>query len=280
MSNFLVTCATTENNVPCTLTDLVNTANNLAHQLITIAYPILLVVAGTYTFIRLLIDMNKPDALAKAKKNVGYIVWGSVFMLGAWGLMRVALSMVGWTGDISNPLGLLLSPLIETAYAAPFVNPSSYPNVQAMLSQVSIIANIIVGIAMALGLIYNGYQFIINSDNPGKLKEAKKWLGIILFGGMIFFSAKFLITTLMKTFTDIAGNSAPQVRPRPTAGTPTTDPSNPTDRPIDFGNSNSWDNNPPTDASIGNPMGDTSAGDQHAPVTKDIQIESQSTQQP
>ncbi len=247
MNNFIVTCATTVNNIPCTLTDLVNTANQLAHAIVTIIYPIVLVIATTYTFVRLLMDMNKPDALAKAKKNVGYIIWGSIFMLGAWGLMRVALAMVGWTGSIDQPLGLLLLPFIEKAYAAPFVNPTSYPDVQVLIGKIIDYVNIAAAIAMALGLIYNGYQFIINSDNPEKLKEAKKWFVIIFFGGMAFFSAKFLITTLMKTFTDIAGNSAPQVKSRPNTPQPTTPTNDPAkDNPIEK-----------TDIiPISNPMGD------------------------
>lgn len=202
----LVNCGTEASGKICTLSDLIITANNLSKFIITIVWPTLLAVAVVYTAIKLLLNLNKPDALAGAKKNVKYILEGSLFMVASWGLLRFALKLMGWKGDISKPLGYIFG--IDTAYAAPLVNPSGTTEAQAVITTVIGYSYILVGIALAVALVYVGFRFLNDSDNPVKLKETKKILLIVVVVGVLVFSIKGITTALFTTVNKIFGDGA------------------------------------------------------------------------
>ncbi len=199
----LVNCGTEASGKICTLSDLIITANNLSKFIITIVWPTFLVVAIVYTAIRLLLDINKPEALAKAKKNVIYILEGSVFMVASWGIMRFALKLMGWKGNIAQPLGYILG--IDTAYAAPFVDPKVTTEAQTFFSSFITWGYILVGISLAVALVYVGFSFLAYSDNGDKLKQTKKHLLIIVVIGVIVFSIKGIATALFTTVNKIFG---------------------------------------------------------------------------
>ena len=197
--NNIITCGTSDpSSKPCTLADLMSTTNNLATFIITHILPGLVAIGVAYTVISLLINMDKPDGLKKAKKNVTYILWGSFFTICAWSLMRLALNLIGWNGDISNPLGYILG--IETVYAAPFVDPIKNPDVAMMLDNAKGLATVLVSVALAARLIWTGIQFIMYSDNPEKLKNAKKWLLITVVAGILYFSMGAIYNALNNSF--------------------------------------------------------------------------------
>ncbi len=200
--NTIITCGTSDpSSKPCTLADLMMTTNNLATYIITYILPPLIMIGIVYTAIRMLLDINKPDALAKVKKNISYILWGTFFTVAAWSLMRVALNLIGWKGDISNPLGYILG--IETAYAAPFDNPLANANVSSLLSSIAGGAMVFFSIVLASTMIYLGIRFMAYSDNPDKLKETKNYLLMAVIAGIIVFSITFISDVLVNTFTKL-----------------------------------------------------------------------------
>lgn len=193
----IVTCATAANNRPCTLRDLIITFNNFTTAFITIIYPTLLIVYGGYTVIMLLLNAGKPDAIATAKKRFMNIIIGSVFILGAWIIGSMIMKFLGWNGDVNNVLAWL--PFIEVAEAATFPNPLNNSDVIAFTNSIMSIFTAIVAISLTFAYVYNGYNFITNSDNPEKLKESKRIFLIITVAGVLFFSLKAIGGALFET---------------------------------------------------------------------------------
>ena len=175
-----------------------STTDRLATMIITTVLPSLIIIGIVYTAIKLLLGINKPDAKVTAKKNVSYILWGTFFCISAWSLMRIALNLIGWKGNISNPLGYIWG--IETAYAAPFDNPIANANVSSALTDLAGAAMILFSVVLAGAIVYLGIRFMMYSDNPDKLKETKNYLLMVVITGMVVFSIRFIGDALISTF--------------------------------------------------------------------------------
>lgn len=195
----IVNCGTkATNNTPCTLSDLMTTTNNLATFVVVYFVPTFIIIGIVYTAIQMLYNINKPDALSKAKKNVSYILWGTFFALCAWSLMRLALNLVGWNGDIGNPLGYIWA--IDIAHAAPLAGPLDNPDIVEFFKNIGQSVLVLFSVVLATTMIYLGFSFMRYSDSPDKLKEIKTRLYIAILAGFIVFSLSAIVDVLTSTF--------------------------------------------------------------------------------
>ena len=192
---------------PCTLADLIVVANNVFSFILTIVFPLILAGALFYLVYSLLRNLDNPGGIAKVKSDAKSVLIGSAILLGAWSLMRIALKLMGWKGNISQPLGTLFdnssSLFVERAYAAQFQPPLENPDVQNVIGGIINALSIGAAVMLVCALVYVGFRFIAYSDIPDKLKSTKKMLLIIAISGVTLFSAKFIINTLISTFASL-----------------------------------------------------------------------------
>ncbi len=221
-------------NKPCTLADLIVVANNVFSFILTIVFPLLIAIALFYLVYSLLINLDNPGGIAKVKSDAKSVLIGSAILLGAWSLMRIALKLMGWKGNLSKPIGAIFNQstlasasqytsslfqslinfsqslsqsfvylFVESAYAAPFQQPLDNPDVQSAIDSVVNALTIGMAVMLVCALVYIGFRFIAYSDNPDKLKSTKKMLLIVLISGLVIFSAKFVISTLTTSFANL-----------------------------------------------------------------------------
>ena len=233
----IVTCATTANNTPCTLADMIIVANKFFALLVTVVFPLILTAALFYLTYQLIMNLNNPQGLAKVKSDAKMIATGSLILVFAWSIMRIALKVMGWKGSVFDPTTSIINKSLfafsqsiqtnfafisdnifnfvnssllyvasifsETAYAAPFQGPADNPMALSAYESLVNIGTIFIAILLVGGLVYIGFRFIMYSDNPGELKSTKKMLLIVMSAGLIFFSVKFIINTIVGSFADL-----------------------------------------------------------------------------
>ncbi len=214
----IVTCATIANNTPCTLADMIIVANKFFALLVTVVFPLILTAALFYLTYQLIMNLNNPQGLAKVKSDAKMIAIGSLILVFAWSIMRIALKVMGWKGSVFDPIGNLInksfdfvnysllymaSIFSETAYAAPFQGPADNPMALSAYESLVNIGTIFIAILLVGGLVYIGFRFVMYSDNPGELKSTKKMLLLVMSAGLIFFSVKFIINTIVGSFADL-----------------------------------------------------------------------------
>ena len=185
---------------PCTLADLIVVANNVFSFILTIVFPLLIAIALFYLVYSLLRNLDNPGGIAKVKSDAKSVLIGSAILLGAWSLMRIALKLMGWKGNLSKPLG---SFFIEHAYAAPLQDPLTTPLGISMVENVWNIAVIGITVMFVCALVYIGFRFIAYSDNTEKLKSTKVMLLRVLIGALVIFSVKFIVSTLTTSFANL-----------------------------------------------------------------------------
>lgn len=185
---------------PCTLADLIIVANNLFSFILTVVFPLLIAIALFYLVYSLLRNLDNPGGIAKVKSDAKMVLIGSAVLLGAWSLMRIALKLVGWKGNLSQPLA---SFFVESAYAAPLQGPLDNPDVQNVISSIINALTIGMAIMLVMALVYIGFRFISHSDNPGELKKTKNMLLKVLIAGLVIFSIKFIISTISSSFANL-----------------------------------------------------------------------------
>ncbi len=220
----IITCATEANNRPCTLADMIIVANKFFALLVTVVFPLILTAALLYLTYQLIMNLNNPPGLVKVKSDAKMVGIGSLILIFAWSIMRIALKILGWKGSVFDPVGTLIdkspftfisddifhfvnssllyitSVFSDTAYAAPFQGPDSNPMALSAYESLVNIGTIFIAILLVGGLVYIGFRFIMYSDNPGELKSTKKMLLIVMSAGLVIFSLKFIINTIGESF--------------------------------------------------------------------------------
>lgn len=200
----LVTCATSQNDKPCTLNDLSETFKLVGQYIIKIIFPAAFFFGIFMIVLPLLKNPNNPEYRSQAKMNLIKLVIGTLLMVGAYFIIRAVLSSLGLgqgstilqeTVKVNPPQSFNFN-IIDRAYAqktiGSFENPLENTSVQGVLSGIINVMVYVATIGIIISIIRGVMYLVTSQENPENLKKGKTWIiwslvcALIVFGAQTF----------------------------------------------------------------------------------------------
>jgi hypothetical protein len=202
----------------CRIDDLFDLSTKFASYIIAVIFPALFFFGLYMTLYPLIKDPDNPTNRAESRQNGMKLLIGTVFVLGAYLIVKSILVSIGLTDDkvfqkvIKTENGPVSFLGIEKAFAqdskvpknsGSFGNPLTEVTVQNVLGG---IINVVTFIAV-LGIIYmliRGVMYLmLGQENPGNISKGKTWIMWGLIVAALVFGAQMILSILSNTATGV-----------------------------------------------------------------------------
>ncbi|MDQ5957563.1 MAG: hypothetical protein QG614_538 [Patescibacteria group bacterium] len=215
----LVTCGN-PGSTACKLDDLFVVLNNFAGFILKVIFPALFIFGIFMIALPLLNQIGEggenPGAIQLAKKRGVYLLWGTIFVVGAFFIIKAILAGIGFKeiDKIENTVKTSSAAsytIIERAAAQSsstegyFPNPLKDTTVQSIVLGLANIFVFLIIVGAVLGVIRGVLYLLTTQENPNNLGKGKKWIFRSLLAIVLVLSAQFMISLITNTVSSVFG---------------------------------------------------------------------------
>jgi hypothetical protein len=197
----------------CKIDDLFKTLNQFAGVLIKVVFPAVFFFGLFMTVTPILWSADKPEALALAKSRFKYVAIGTGVVLGAYLIVKVVLTSLGFkeSDTVQPTFGNYINIFVNTAYAADadctssICNPLSIGSVQDVIRNITNTVGFLAIVGSVIAIVRGVIFLMLSQENPDFVKRGKKWIIGGLGVAALFLGGEMIYNLIVNTAKSVAG---------------------------------------------------------------------------